>query len=105
MNKGDFLTQPCSGLSALPLADTEERITFYDEMINDRMGEGLSEEEAVCAVGTVDEIAKNDAAELTIKTTAGNVRASLCSDKLFFHKAKPGRSVCQRAPRASNAKL
>lgn len=25
MNKGDFLTQPCSGLSALPLADTEER--------------------------------------------------------------------------------
>lgn len=56
MSKNEFLTDLRKGLSGLPQQDAEERITFYSEMIEDRIEEGLSEEEAVSAVGTVDEI-------------------------------------------------
>lgn len=56
MNKQQFLSQLRKGLSGLPQRDKEERLTFYSEMIDDRIEEGLSEEEAVSEVGTVDEI-------------------------------------------------
>ena len=55
MNKQEFLAQLRNGLSGLPQNDIEERLTFYAEMIDDRIEEGLTEEEAVAA-GTVDEI-------------------------------------------------
>lgn len=48
MNKQEFLVKLRKGLSGLPKEDIEERLTFYSEMIDDRMEEGLSEEEAVC---------------------------------------------------------
>lgn len=57
MKKIEFLLQLYDKLSALPQEDVEERLAFYDEMINDRMEEGLSEEEAVAQIGNVDEIA------------------------------------------------
>ena len=41
----------------MPQGETDERLNFYSEMIDDRMEEGLTEEEAVAAVGTVEEIA------------------------------------------------
>lgn len=56
MNKQEFLDKLRSGLSGLPKEDVEERLTFYSEMIDDRTEEGLSEEEAVLEVGSVDEI-------------------------------------------------
>ncbi len=56
MTKQEFLLQLRKGLKGLPQDDIEERLTFYNEMIEDRMEEGLSEEEAVSAVGAVDEI-------------------------------------------------
>ena len=56
MNKQEFLTQLRKGLSGLPQEDIEERLTFYSEMIDDRIEEGLSEYEAVSAIGTVDAI-------------------------------------------------
>lgn len=56
MRKQEFLAQLRKGLSGLPQADIEERLTFYSEMIEDRIEEGLSEEEAVSAVGPVEEI-------------------------------------------------
>ena len=63
MGKQEFLVQLRKGLSGLPQEDIEERLTFYSEMIDDRMEEGLSEEEAVSAVGTVDEIVTQVVAE------------------------------------------
>lgn len=57
MTKARFLLLLEDKLSGLPQADVEERLSFYSEMIEDRMEEGLSEEEAVAAVGAVDEIA------------------------------------------------
>lgn len=56
MSKQEFLAQLRKGLSGLPQKDVEERLTFYSEMIDDRMEEGLSEEEAVSAISSVDEI-------------------------------------------------
>lgn len=56
MYKKAFLEALRQGLSALPRDEAEERLTFYAEMIDDGMEEGLSEEEAVAAVGSVDEI-------------------------------------------------
>jgi len=57
MNKNKFILALREKLSGLPKEDVEERLYFYSEMIDDRMEDGLSEEEAVFAIGTVDEIA------------------------------------------------
>lgn len=57
MTKLKFLLSLHDKLSALPQDEVEERLNFYSEMIEDRMEEGLSEEEAVSAVGSIDEIA------------------------------------------------
>ena len=70
MSKQEFLTQLRKGLSGLPQGDIEERLAFYSEMIDDQMEEGLSEEEAVSAVGTVDEIVKQAVAETPLAKIA-----------------------------------
>jgi uncharacterized membrane protein len=57
MTKIKFLLALHDKLSGLPQDDVEERLNFYSEMIEDRMEEGMPEEEAVAAVGSVDEIA------------------------------------------------
>ena len=53
MCKQEFLEQLQKGLSGLPREDIEERLSFYSEMIDDRMEEGLSEDEAVGEIGPV----------------------------------------------------
>lgn len=63
MNKHEFLAQLREGLSGLPHKDVEERLTFYSEMIDDRMEEGYSEEESVRAIGPVDDIVEQTIAE------------------------------------------
>ena len=63
MLKQEFLNTLKEKLSGLPQADIEERLTFYGEMIDDRMEEGLSEEEAVAQMGTVDEVVSQIVAE------------------------------------------
>ena len=57
MGKDAFLAQLRKGLAGLPQKDIEEHLTFYSEMIDDRMEEGLSEEEAVAAIGSARQIA------------------------------------------------
>ena len=63
MGKEEFLAQLRKGLAGLPREDIEERLTFYSEMIDDRMEEGLSEEEAVSAIGSAQDIAAQAVAE------------------------------------------
>ncbi len=58
MTKIKFLISLRDKLSGLPESEIEERLKFYCEMIEDRVEDGLTEEEAVRAVGTVDDIAK-----------------------------------------------
>lgn len=71
MTKLKFLLSLHDRLSGLPKNDVEERLSFFSEMIEDRMEEGLSEEEAVSAVGTVDQIAAQIVADIAL---AGNAK-------------------------------
>ena len=57
MRKQEFIFELWKKLSDLPKGEVEERLSFYAEMIDDRMEDGLSEEEAVSAIGSPDEIA------------------------------------------------
>ena len=70
MTKLKFILSLNDRLSGLPRDEVEERLNFYSEMIEDRMEEGLSEEEAVAAVGSVDEIAKEIVAEIPLTKIA-----------------------------------
>ena len=70
MSKQDFITQLRKGLSGLPQDDIEERLTFYSEIIDDRIEEGLSEEKAVSAVGSVSEIIQQTVADIPLSKIA-----------------------------------
>ncbi|MBO4653267.1 MAG: DUF1700 domain-containing protein [Lachnospiraceae bacterium] len=63
MNKAEFIQKLRKELSGLPIGEVEERISFYEEMIDDRVEEGLSEEEAIEAVGPVNTIVIQTIAE------------------------------------------
>ena len=56
MNKKEFSQKLESRLDFLPEKDKNERIEFYLEAIDDRIEEGLTEEEAVAAAGSIDQI-------------------------------------------------
>ena len=56
MTKKEFLSSLRSKLQGLPPSDIDERISFYSEMIDDRMDEGKSEEEAIAEIGNVDDV-------------------------------------------------
>lgn len=66
MSKQEFLEQLRKGLSGLPRRDIDERLDFYSEMIDDRMEEGLSEEEAVREIGDVDALVSQIVAEIPL---------------------------------------
>lgn len=70
MNKQEFLAQLRKGLTGLPKDDIEERLTFYSEMIEDRIEEGLSEEEAISEIGSVGEIAAQTIADTPLAKIA-----------------------------------
>ena len=75
MTKLSFLFALRNQLSHLPQDEVEERLRFYSEMIEDRIEEGLSEEEAVEAVGTVEEIAAQIKAEIPPVKTLQKTKA------------------------------
>lgn len=66
MTKIEFIAALYEKLSGLPQDEVEERLEFYTEMIDERMEEGLSEEEAVAAAGSVDEIVSQILADVPL---------------------------------------
>ncbi len=56
MNKLEFFERLKKGLTGLPENEIEERLNFYSEMIDDRIDEGVTEEEAVSQIGSIDDI-------------------------------------------------
>lgn len=70
MKKLDFILTLHNRLSGLPQDVAEEWLLFYNEMIDDRMEEGLSEEEAVAAAGSMDEIVQQIIAETPLAAIA-----------------------------------
>ena len=63
MNKEEFLAQLRQALSGLPQGDVAERLDFYNEMIDDRVEDGLPEGAAVAELGPVDTIVSQIVAE------------------------------------------
>ena len=58
MNKQEFIKKLKEMLSDLPEKEINERIEFYSEMIDDRIEDGLTEEQAIKDIGTVEDVAK-----------------------------------------------
>lgn len=56
MTKHEFLWALEEGLYGLPREDIQRSLDYYSEMIDDRMEEGLSEEEAVAAMDPIEDI-------------------------------------------------
>ena len=57
MTKLEFISSLYERLSGVPKKELEDRVSFYVEAIEDRIEDGLSEEDAVADVGSVDSIA------------------------------------------------
>jgi uncharacterized membrane protein len=70
MTKKEFLESLLKGLSGLPKEDTQERLTFYNEIIEDRIEDGLSEEDAVAEMGPIPEIVKQIVADTPLSKIA-----------------------------------
>ena len=64
MNKLEFALALSEKLSLLPEEEIDERVQFCVEMISDCMEEGVSEDEAVAAVGTVEDVAAQIIADI-----------------------------------------
>ena len=80
MNRQEFLATLRKELSGLPQEDIERSIDFYSEMIDDRMEDGLTEEEAIAAIGSVDEIVNKILSEISLP-------------KLVKEKVKPNHTL------------
>lgn len=63
MDKLDFLVELLEKLQSLPEEDRQRTADYYAEMIDERMEDGMDEEEAVAAIGDLDEIVKQILAE------------------------------------------
>ena len=66
MNKTEFVNQLSAGLIGLSQEDIKKSVDFYTEMIDDRIEDGMPEEEAVAALGSVDEIRSKILEEIPI---------------------------------------
>lgn len=80
MNKNEFLTALRERLQGLPEDDINKSIDFYCEMIDDRVEDGMSEAEAVAALGSVEEIISQILSEVSLP-------------KLVKEKVKPKRAL------------
>ncbi len=66
MRKQEFLDRLRVQLSGLPKSDVDEHLNFYNEMIDDRIEDGLSEEEAVARLGSVEAVASQIIADVPL---------------------------------------
>ena len=80
MNKKEFFALFREELSGLPKDDLDERVSFYEEIINDKMDEGKTEEQAVAELGSVESIVEQIASETSLV-------------KLVREKYKPKRAL------------
>ena len=81
MDKTQFLSALSAQLRGLPEEDRQRALEYYSEMINDRMEDGLTEEEAVAAMDPPEQIARQIISE-TPMTSIVKARAS--------RRSKPG---------------
>ena len=68
MTKAQFLQRLAHDIAGLPRCDVERWQDYYSEMLDDRIEDGMSEEEAVAAIGAPARIAKQILAETPLTT-------------------------------------
>lgn len=67
MLKSEFLKQLENRLVGIPKEDLNRTIDYYNEIISDKQEDGMSEEEAIDSLGSIDEIVKDILNEIPIK--------------------------------------
>ncbi len=80
MCKSDFLAALETALQGLPQSDIDKSVEYYNEILDDQMEDGISEADAVTALGAPEEIAK----QILLDTTL---------PKLMRAKVKPTRTL------------
>ncbi len=69
MSKGnEFLIELKNKLSHLPISETGKVLSYYSESLEDKIEDGMTEEEAVKSFGSIEEIVKNLEAEIPLST-------------------------------------
>ena len=68
MNKTEFIAALRQRLSYLPPEEVNGPIGFYAECIDERLEDGMTEEEAVAALGSVEDAARTIEADLPLTT-------------------------------------
>ena len=81
MMKKMFLDRLRSRLSHLPKEEQDERIAFYSEMIDDRIEDGLTEEEAVKSITSIDEITKEVITDIEVVDSKDNINKKRIKEK------------------------
>ena len=68
MRKNEFLNEIRGALRGYPRNEVENSIEFYSEMIEDRVENGMTEEQAVASLGNIDMIIKNIKLDMPLKS-------------------------------------
>lgn len=68
MNKTEFINELTIRISSLPQNEIEKTTAYYREIIDDRMEDGMSEEEAVAALGDMDAMVGNVMYDMSLPT-------------------------------------
>ena len=90
MNKEQFLTELQERLSFLPASEAARFIGYYREMIDDRMEEGMSEEDAVADLGDIDHIVEDIQYDLPVTSlVASTVKETTAKTKAKAEKRWP----------------
>ena len=87
MTRDEFFQEFSARLGHIPKAEFEKSAQYYDEMIGDRMEDGMSESEAVAAMGTMDEVVDGVLRDLNmtalIKTQINDSKARATNKNLW----------------------
>lgn len=70
MDKQTFIAELRARLSGLPQQELEDRLSFYCEMIDDRIEDGNSEEDAISNIGSVETIAAEIISDIPLSKIA-----------------------------------
>ena len=66
MTKAEFIEALRKRLAGLPPEEAAERLSFYNEMITDRMEDGMPEEAAVAEIGPVEDVMNQIMSEIPL---------------------------------------
>ena len=67
MLKRDFITALRYAIRGLPIRDANEHIAFYEELLDDKIEEGMSEQAAVRSLGGVDKVSSQIIAQIPLR--------------------------------------